>query len=358
MPGAWTAQRPVKFALLSNEADQESTTSPTAPRLISIPLSLSRLSQSVEVLLSIPLQRAQLDDYLPQLLALGDDRQTGPVATNVPSQQQWVAVYTPIESAPSKKQIADRLAPPANLNTSIPMDEARAMSLAAAVVDAIDQSLETLAERPRGEVATWLLPWVSRYRKVAESAGRPFDPQATLAASPDADDADERVPAQPASETILASSSVEDTWQQLDRRMATLISRFLSEDFSSADPLFGVGRFDGYTLTNVNKVGPASPAQPILSFSAGMQDLRDFLANGLTLLTVCGLLALLWPFRRYVRGITAHPAFWLAMIGVFGLYVAPVPVAIAVITLAITLPLFSIFSNEGTRRRGKGVRYQ
>jgi hypothetical protein len=339
--GVWTAQRPVKFALLNNDSAAGADPSAVVPRLLRVPLSLSRLSQPVEVLLSIPLRRAQLDDYLPQLLALGDDRQDGPVATNVPSQQQWVAVYTPSESAPSTKQIAERLAPPANLNTSIRMDEARAMSLAAAVVDAIDQSLETLAERPRGEVATWLSPWVARYRKVAESAGRPFDPQTTLAAWPDAEDAEDRATTQPASETILASSSVDETWRQLDRRMATLISRFLPEDHATADPLFGVGRFDGYTLTSVSKVGPASPAQPIHSMSAGMQDLRDFLANGLTLLTVCGLLALMWPFRRYVRGLAAHPAFWLAMIGVFGLYVAPAPVAIAVIVIAITLPLFS-----------------
>ena len=124
--------------------------------------------------------------------------------------------------------------------------------------------------------------------------------------------------------------------------MSTLISRFMPADFRVNDPLFAADRFEGYTLTAVNKVSPATPAKPIQSMSAGMQDLRRFLSNALTLILVCGLVALLWPLRRYADRVIVHPAVWLGLIGLFGLYVAPIPVAIALIVLAVTLPLMTV----------------
>ncbi len=291
------------------------------------------------------MRRGKLDDYLPALMRLRDDdsSQLLLAQSNIPIQQQWVAVYTTSEDAPTADEIAQQLTPPSTLNTTVMMNDARVIALAAAVVDAIDQTLETLAERPKGEVVTWFLPWAARYHEISQSAGRTFDWRAVVDHRADSkNDVQQSSEGEPAVETILVSSSVAESWDQLDRRVATIISRFLPEDFQWTEPLFAVNRFDGYTLTAVHKVSPATPVMSIQTMSSGMKDLRQFLANGLTLILVCGLLVLLWPLRRNVERVIVHPAVWMGLLGLFGLFVAPLPVAIAVIVLALALPLMTI----------------
>ena len=72
--------------------------------------------------------------------------------------------------------------------------------------------------------------------------------------------------------------------------------------------------------------------------SAGMHNLRQILINILTLAMVTGTLVIFKPFRSLLGRLATHPSFWLALVGCFGLLVAPIPVAIAVIVVALTLP--------------------
>ena len=81
------------------------------------------------------------------------------------------------------------------------------------------------------------------------------------------------------------------------------------------------------------------------------------LVNFLTLLLVGGLLASLWPLRHYSDKVLVHPAFWLAVIGLAGFFVAPIPVAAAVVLTAVALPVFptKFESTSSIRRSRPGV---
>ena len=64
------------------------------------------------------------------------------------------------------------------------------------------------------------------------------------------------------------------------------------------------------------------------------------IVNGLTLAVIGGFLICLGPFRRYLVPVVGHPAFWLALVGIFGFAVAPIPVAGAILLVAVSLPVF------------------
>ena len=321
--GAWAAGKPIRFTPIDAASDEQSEN-------IRIPFSLSRLAQSVEVLLSIPTLNAKRADYLPELREIF-----------VPD--QWVSVYTPSDAAELEKKLLNR-----KDQRSYALSQKRGIALASVVVEAIDQSLDTLAERPANEVATWLLPWIARYRNIAASVNRPFhffDRNA-------ADDADDMgVGESPDRVNVMAelgqlknanTADHDRLWRILDRRMRAHINRLLDDGhlnkIGEFDPLFDAGNYNGYRLSDVTKITPAVSPRPIQSMSAGMHNLRQILINILTLAMVTGTLVIFKPFRSLLGRLATHPSFWLALVGCFGLLVAPIPVAIAVIVVALTLP--------------------
>jgi hypothetical protein len=74
--------------------------------------------------------------------------------------------------------------------------------------------------------------------------------------------------------------------------------------------------------------------------SGGNTGLRNLIVNGITLIVIMALLTCVGPLRRFIVPVVSHPAFWLALVGVFGFAVAPVPVAGAILLVAISLPVF------------------
>ncbi|NND96425.1 MAG: hypothetical protein HKN47_03740 [Pirellulaceae bacterium] len=346
--GAWTAGSPVLFEPVYNvppvsaNSDSETASSggSAAPqaqsdqlqdvRVIRVPLSLSRLAQPVEILLSIPILNARRTDYLPELRGI-----------SVPD--QWVATYVPIESAPLNDQAETVDAEP-SVVAELPMSNLRAISLASVVIDAVDQSLDTLAERPANEVATWLLPWVTRYQSIAEAAGHSFVIGQTVQITDDEDDAlvqDEDFERFPQL-SVIDAYTIERFWLQMDRRMQSYVDRYLVGEHlvqkAKFKPLFDPREFTGYRMTDAIKVTPAVRPRSIQAMSSGMHNLRNTLSNLLTLGMVGGLLLILKPFRKFCQGLCLHPAFWMSLTGIFGLFVAPMPVALAVVLVAATLP--------------------
>jgi hypothetical protein len=301
--GAWTAGHAV--AIERSNSPQRSASS--GDNVIRLPLSLSRLAQPVEVLTRVPVARARDANYRPKLI-------------NVPVQRDWLAVFSP---NPSTRRLA---------GYDAPMRSERALSIGRSVVEAVEQSIDSLAELPRDEIAIWLGPWVSRYRSIAQSVRhQPVLDDESLPTAIANDDV--RLP-------VAGNDPDSDAWAELDARLAIHVSQYLATGAAVANGEFSLHEFDGYTLHRVKRISASEHPLPVQPASTRSQGLRTMITNLLTLALVGGLLACLWPARHYAAGILVHPAFWLAAIGVTGFFVAPVPVAAAVVLTAVALPVF------------------
>ena len=336
--GAWAADQQVSITTLDSTASAEKT---SGKAVIRVPLSLSRLSQSVEVLFSVPIRMTRTNNYSPTLSGLRQDTDGKMSLSPIPALENWISIYTPTQAVRSVSEVRQRLSESREFNEKLSIDQVRALSLAASVVTAVDQSVDTLAERPRGEVATWLLPWIARYESIAASVGHQIVwEQGSEEAGVESTLSGRSI------ESLIASESAEASWSQLDRRIRRYADRYLDSPISLQAPVFAAGQFEGYILTDVNKASALSPPQPIQAISSELHDLRRFLRNGLTLMMVCGFLMLLWPLRENFQHRLNHPAFWLGTLGLFGCLVAPLPVALALVVVAITLPAVNRFADQ------------
>jgi len=68
--------------------------------------------------------------------------------------------------------------------------------------------------------------------------------------------------------------------------------------------------------------------------------LRNLIVNSITLAVIVALLSCVGSLQRFIVPVVRHPAFWLALVGIFGFAVAPVAVAGAILLVAIALPVF------------------
>ncbi|MCG8651120.1 MAG: hypothetical protein MI861_14880 [Pirellulales bacterium] len=292
--GAWTAGTAVSVKVDPEQSD-----------VVRVPLSLSRLAQAVEVFIEVPPNRARQGDYLPRLL-------------DAPASERWLSTFTPGTAE-------------ANSRAGNATASERALALARSVVESVDQSFDSLAERPNDEIATWLSLWVARYLQIAATVDRHPD----LTSAPLED------------QPLLAENSGSPTWEELDARLSVHVRQYLSGDQRQPAAL-NLAQLEGYTLQYISKISASSPPASVEPVSTRGQGLRILIINGLTLLLVGGLLACLWPARRYAEAVVAHPAFWLGMTGAFGFVVAPLPVAAALILTAVALPAFPYKSRSRT----------
>ncbi len=313
--GAWSAGKSVVPELLTNESVGEGD-----HEVLRLPLALSRLSQPIELLIRVPTNSAKQADYLPEMI-------------DIPVTQNWLTNYVPADTPQS---IWGEDAQPSG---------DRHLALAGAVVDAID-AVEFINQRPRDEVVTWLRLWFARYEMIAESAGH----ETFFIANAESDSSRPLVmqlrdPAV-SEESLPLPRPLQ--WEQLDARMATYAERFLTDvpdrsfegELSQDVFLFGVADFDGFAAGRVSQPSETEPPRAVQPALHSDQGLRSMLFNALTLILIGGLLLCLRPLQKLVVPILNHPAFWLGLMGIFGFAVAPVPVAAAMILVAVALPVF------------------
>jgi hypothetical protein len=316
--GAWSAGQPVV-----PEPALESSTDLSSRDILRVPLALSRLSQPIELLIRVPALAAKQADYLPELVG-------------IPITQSWLTNYLPADASPSIWG-----------DSSASVDD-RALVLAGAVVDAVD-AVEFINQRPRDEVVTWLQLWFARYRMLAESAGHAPDFGMPAEGNETEINAAASDALADSMEPVLLSGDLR--WGDLDARMAVYAKRFLTENPSdmSSEPteelshdifLFGVGDFDGFQAGRISNPSRSDPPLGVQLASHGDRGLRSLIISLLTLILIGGLLICLRPLQRLVTPTVGHPAFWLALMGVFGFAVAPLPVAAALILVAVALPVF------------------
>ncbi|WP_145419600.1 hypothetical protein [Planctomycetes bacterium K23_9] len=317
--GAWSAGLAVPFETVDASADE-----------IRIPLSLSRLAQPVEILINVPTGNTRRTDYLPSLVDI-----------DVPD--HWTAIFSPTEDRNTDDAGTNSLGKTESTELNA-RDQLRSLELARSVVEAIDLSLDTLAERPADEVATWLLPWILRYNNIAQGAGKVKHVSLPITDAPElSQDAQPLPSVVPSIQASANNSAADANWTVLAEKIRAFTQRFLTAEqmaeVPTTKPTFDAHHFDGYELSEIGQITPRVQPAPIEATSAGMHELRRTLANLLTLLMAGGFLFMLRPFQREIRGICHHPSFWLAVTGLLCLLVAPLPVALALLFVAITLAI-------------------
>tara|TARA_R110002049_G_scaffold305056_3_gene501087 strand:- start:32137 stop:39381 length:7245 start_codon:yes stop_codon:yes gene_type:complete len=326
--GAWSAENSV-----SPQVVDEASVDGLASQRIIVPLSLSRLPQSVELLVSFPESNVRQPVRFPELIDL-------------PVNRRWAVHYESDGVTTGASELAPKGLPLASKTAgrvpSDPASNARALSLARSVVSAVERSLDLLADRPADETETWFRPWANRYQAIATSQGRSVlwskDPDDVSVDSANMTDQQAGID----SENNLGNQALSARrWQQLDRKMAEYASRFLSEPFAASQVRFGVGDFHGFHAAKTVAMQPNAPVPAISQTTLRTQSVRLLIRDLLTIAMMVGLILLCWPVRFRLRKWIIHPACWLAMIGMVGLFVAPRPVAVAILVVAVSLPVLS-----------------
>lgn len=321
--GAWSADQSVDATLINLEdASQEQTVElAEGESVLRVPLTLSRLTQAVEVMVRIPVGKGKQQNVsLPM-----------PLGIEVPN--NWVSVFTHRQSDGLGNDGRSAVASSGvdSIGVATEQSDAHAYALAQSVLQSIRRSLDSVAERRNVEVALWLESWVARYVSLAGSAGHRCD-----------------FTRDPESESV----SDAEGWDAMDREMAVFVNRYLSDVKRYQAPRFAASRLKGFRLHEIHHLDPLESLPPLPRPSSGEAELRHFLNNLLTLAMVAGVFVLLWPLRDRVEAIIVHPAFWLALIGVSAIFVAPLPVAIAIIAAAVSLPTLQILAQQRWFEKG------
>ncbi|EMI58429.1 hypothetical protein [Rhodopirellula sallentina] len=219
----------------ANQADAstsvEMSDTENAEVVYEVPLPLSRLSQTVEVLVAFPDDLSGL--LLPNLLGLStaedeasvdwwDAPPENGVAGNVavPTLEWLRALQREAGLGMGNEETGDdsvKVAPIAS--------RTRLRWLASCVVEAIRSSSDALADRRDEEVAVWLRPWILRYRMLCEAAGRqiggPSGEESTLVSQDDPRDRE------------LAKALITEPllgWEEMDAYILSQETRYFSFD--------------------------------------------------------------------------------------------------------------------------------
>jgi hypothetical protein len=316
--GSWSAGLPA-------------TTTVQADRLV-VPLNLSRLGQSIELLIRLPGTPPGTAQTLPQLI-------------DIPVKATWLACH-------------DEALAPAPLTTAQGWQRRepyrRALALGASVAEILEGSLDSLAQRPNDEIAAWLLPWLDRADRVL--AGIRSDSSKSEGETAAVREAKRNAAVEtPAIEPAVQrrdETKIEQRAEAIDRRLEGFTSSVLgTRDVSVYQNR--PGRYWFTLASEHHRIGWVAEYQGQATALPAASDvpspilddwpLERFAAGWGVLLA--GLVV--WRFsRRWQRPVGA-PAFWLFLIGLAGLLLAPLPVAITVCLIGLAAPWL------GWARRGR-----
>ena len=309
----------------------------------SVPLSISRLSQPVELLLRLPVapgSARKLPD-LPELL-------------DVPVEQRWLSIH-------NVRREGDGVDGTAWLPVTDEGDAAerhrRRLALAESVVSAVERSIDLLAEHPTGEVAAWLEPWAARYLWLARSDGHRVEWGSLVPVAaededrepgPDESDDGDGETERSASEEDVPES--DPSWEELDGRIGVLVDRFVSEPDQIPATLFDGEHFDRFRATEVIRLGPEVQAVPAVPERPLGWDLHAWIVRTISLAMLVGAAILAWPMRRFIEPSLRHPAVWMAAgIVVIAYLASSDPVLVAL--LAIGVVALPMITHRWSRRR-------
>lgn len=367
--GVWAATRPADLRPI----DQDDT----ELARWELPLPLSRLSQTVEVLAVIDVDRFTADDdyVLPELEGMKQSDESTFDWSEIPARH----------SAFTANAENDWMRTPIDPAT-------RSRILASSVVRAIASSSDAFADRRDEEVAAWLRPWITRYHQLVRTAGRElgmdWDEQAF---NPDPQpDPTEGTPAKQvpavANEEIDVADPQTMTWEKMDRFILNQESRYFPTDDQafSTDPdpsSSNLKNIAGGSPTWTDFLSLSNPpgylnrwtfrwsdaSVPIAKMAFQRQQMTPFtrqqVMRGCMFVGLASLLfvSVMIPPRRPITpieeqddrqvhktvGVTLrlqtllnHPASWLFVLGGIGLLLIPLPMALGLMLASLVLIVF------------------
>ena len=318
--GIWAAGREVSLPAPIREYElSDADSAPASNQRISVPLAYSRLSQSIEVFMHVAASEKAIKDYLCRPVNLRLDR-------------QWLSIYRAPTSGSSRILTLAQMDNGHSVSSADNRNE-MAFALAESAVTAIERSRDLLAERSDEEISRWLLPWIARYDAVASLVGHRF-----IFESPDGSSSSQEEEIDSESEGLSQELPILDPrWGALDDRLLTFAGRF-SGARSLPIPFISSGRFSDYELLTTTNLPPGTEPPRILQKFAQRKGLQRSLFNAITLITFGLAIILLWPFRGRYRSLIRHPALWLLTLGLIGCFLIPLPLASAIIIVALTVP--------------------
>ncbi|WP_372715521.1 hypothetical protein [Novipirellula sp.] len=319
---------------------------PNHRNVIRLPLSLSRLAQSVEVMFDVPLSGARRGDYAATMLA-------------IPVTEAWVSTYALSDSQDGgRPTLIESLVDHEGQLQSLTPDQARAvmvqrrgLSLAASIVQMINDSSDILAERPTAESTTWIRPMIARYEDLAAEAGFPVE----WILTPKPGNENSTGKAAEAANPSVKVSSLQDTpaersflagevlpglasWEKLNAEMLVHVKRYSSGSIDIPFLFSNRANLKGYQLQQIQRVDTQSVLSPVVPADPNETYLKSIITNVISLLAAIAILILLWPLKHYLGSITSYPAFWLCLVALCGFFVAPIPVAASLLLVAISAP--------------------
>ena len=329
-----SANQSVPFSVIPDDSNpSESTGRQQQNRNISngtrirLPLALSRLPQSIDIVFEVSPLEGRRGNYVPTI-------------ESMQVREHWVSIYQPeLPNEPAGLE----------MNKSLVAGQTvaqRSFWLATASTVLIDRANDLLAERPTAEGKAWLQTILARYNQLMVEAGRT---PVTNVSQPQAFDGTVGLSETQSREFTIASTHESDlaglgTWDDLDNAIRGRMKRYRTDNdnrFLLMNPL----NLGTYQLRAIYTLDEDDPSPAISMVGHRETNLHQWIVNLITLF--CGLVVavLMWPLRRAIDPVVAHPAFWLGVIAVLGFYVAPLPVAAALLLVAISLPAFPIRSN-------------
>ncbi|WP_442505115.1 hypothetical protein SH528x_003890 [Novipirellula sp. SH528] len=346
--GAWTANQAVNSTEVP-PADSSDVAAAEANggKVIRLPLSLSRLAQSVEVMFDVPLFSARQSDFAATILA-------------VPVNDAWISTYAFSESNDSEtskmiKSIANHDKEMEGLTpeqTRAAMLQQRGISLAASIVQMISDSSDILAERPTAESTTWIRPMIARYEELAAEAGFPVQWEVTAKPTGSNADTDAKAKATSQSKELSTAKTSADqrsglagetlsglpSWEKLNAQMLVHVKRYSSGSIDIPFLFSNRDNLKGYQLQQIQRMDEQVVLDPVLPADLSEAHLQSIIVNSISLLGALAVVVLLWPLKRFVDPITSYPAFWLSLVALCGFFVAPIPVAASLLLVAISAP--------------------
>ncbi len=331
----------------ASEDGSAAAASPSNHRnIIRLPLSLSRLAQSVEVMFDVPLSGARRGDYAATMLAIPVTEAW--VSTYALSDSQDVGRPTLIESLVDHEGQLQSLTPD---QTRAVMVQRRGLSLAASIVQMINDSSDILAERPTAESTTWIRPMIARYEDLAAEAGFPVEwiltpkPGNEKSTGNAAEAANPSVKVSSLKETPVKQSFLAGevlpglaSWEKLNAEMLVHVKRYSSGSIDIPFLFSNRANLKGYQLQQIQRVDTQSVLSPVVPADPNETYLKTIITNVISLLAAIAILILLWPLKHYFGSITSYPAFWLCLVALCGFFVAPIPVAASLLLVAISAP--------------------
>lgn len=354
-----------------------------------IPLPLSRLSQTVEVLTTFPHDTREL--RLPALIGLATPTENASVSwCEIPAQPSDSrgtldsSIDPLLESDPTSQQnrslrVLEMLAAYPEAEGLSPM--IRLQWLATSAVEAIRASSDVLADRRDEEVTAWLKPWIARYRMLGIAAGRQIG-EGNLNAG------DSLSGAEPGIESVVPNRTLL-SWEEMDVYILSQETRYFADDAFANDRLPQLDPNRSRTESIKNRLndnlrwlpGESSTTwsdflavrtppgfvdrwtfawadQPLpVAFLAKKQDQLsettrlEVMRVGLFVAVACLLfLVFVLPHHRPSkqphsesetnsswRSSWNHPAFWLFVLGLVGIRMLPLPISLGMMAAAVFL---------------------